>query len=147
MPIWGYHMIKAMLLSILPLTAQAGGWEEFQARCLDPYENLFPPIVDGLEPVSSSENEPAYRLSDREVLVIELTPEDAASACRLDDQTGQSAAAFDEWISSAVAAGRYEKVGPDTWNSFEWIEPRVAVQKRQQGGSVTLRVMETELES
>ncbi len=140
-------MIKAVLLSILPMAAQAGGWEEFQARCLDPYENLFPPIVAGLDSVGTSVNEPGYRLSEREVLVIELTPEDAASACRLDDQTGQSEAAFDQWITAAVAAGRYEKVSDDTWNSYEWIEPRIAVQKRQQGHSVTLRVMETDLES
>lgn len=147
MPIWGWRMIKALLLSTLPMAAQAGGWEEFQARCLDPYENLFPPIVAGLEAVGTSVNEPGYRLSPREVLVVELTPDDATSACRLDDQTGQSAAAFDKWIATAVTAGRYEKVSDDTWNSFEWIDPRIAVQKRQQGGAVMLRVMETDLES
>ena len=140
-------MIKAMLISILPLAAQAGGWEEFEARCLDAYENMFLPVVDGLEPLASRDHEPGYRLSDLETLVLELAPDDAFSACRLDDQTGQSAAGFDAWIAAGVAAGRYEKVSQDTWSSNQWIEPRIAVQKRQQGNSVVLRVMETDLES
>ena len=140
-------MIKAVLLSVLPMAAQAGGWEEFQARCLDAYENLATPIVEDLEPVDSQENEPGYRLSDSETLVVELIPDDATSACRLDDKTGKSAEGFDKWIAAAVAAGRYDKVSDNTWNSHEWIEPRVAVQKLQQGDTVVLRVMETDLES
>ncbi len=140
-------MIKAILISMLPLAAQAGGWDEFQARCLDAYENMFLPVVDGLEQVASRDHEPGYRLSDRETLVLELAPDDAYSACRLDDQTGRSAALFDDWIAAGVAAGRYEKVGENTWNSNQWIEPRIAVQKRLQGSSVILRVLETDLES
>ena len=97
--------------------------------------------------MESKENEPGYRLTDLEVLVVELAPDDATSACRLDDQTGKSAAGFDTWIAAAVAAGRYEKISDDTWHSHEWIEPRIAVQKRLHGSSVVLRVMETDLES
>jgi hypothetical protein len=140
-------MIKALLFSMLPLAAQAGGWEEFQARCLDPYENMFLPIVDGLEPVASRDHEPGYRLSDLETLVLELAPDDAYSACRLDDQSGLSAARFDAWIAAGVASGRYEKVGENIWNSNQWIEPRIAVQKLEQGTTVVLRIVETELES
>jgi len=140
-------MIKAMLISMLPLAAQAGGWEEFQARCLDAYENMFLPVVDGLEQVASRDHEPGYRLSDLETLVLELAPDDAYSACRLDDQTGRSVTWFDEWIAAGVAAGRYEKIGENAWNSTQWIEPRIAVQKRWQGSSLILRVLETDLES
>jgi len=132
---------------MLPLAAQAGGWDQFQARCLDAYENMFLPVVDGLELVASPDHELRYRLSDREMLVLEYAPDDAFSACSLDDQTGQSAARFDDWIAAGVASGRYEKTGENTWNSNQWIEPRIALQKRLQGSSVILRVLETDLES
>jgi hypothetical protein len=140
-------MIKAVVFAMMPLAAQAGGWGEFQARCVDSFENMSPPIVDGLAELPLDENEAIYMLGDQQALVLELAPEDGEMACRLEDQTGQAGLAFDTWITEGVKSERYEKVGDGHWQSHEWVEPVVAVQKWDEGGTLVLRILVTDLES
>ena len=147
MLIWGWHMIKAFVFAMIPLAAQAGGWEEFQARCVDSFENMSLPIVEGLVEMPLSRDEAGYVLSDDESLVLELAPDDGEMACRLEDQTGEAGAAFDAWIAEGVKTERYEEIDTGHWQSYEWIEPVVAVQKWDEGGTVILRILVTDLES
>ncbi len=147
MPIWGWHMIRAAVIAVLPIAAQAGGWDAFQARCVEAYENLFPPVLAGLQELPSPGNQPEYRLGDQQTLVIELVPDDGETACRLEDRTGRAEAEFDRWIGQGVKAERYEKVGKDSWQSYQWVEPVVAVRKWRDGDTVVLRILVSDLES
>lgn len=140
-------VIKVAMLSVLPVAAQAGGWDAFQARCVDAFENLSLPIVEGLKPAASRDNEPGYWLNNRDKLVLELAPDDGEMACRLEDQTGEAGAAFDTWIAEGVKTSRYEEIEAGHWQSYEWIEPVVAVQKWDEGKTVVLRILVTDLES
>ena len=140
-------MIKVALLSVLPIAAQAGGWDAFQTRCVDPFENLSLPIIEGLKPAASHDNEPGYWLNSRDKLVLELAPDNGEMACRLEDQTGEASAAFDAWIAERVKTRRYEEIEAGHWQSYEWIEPVVTVQKWDEGRTVVLRILVTDLES
>ncbi len=150
MPIWGWRMIRVLaifMLTLMPMAAQAGAWEEFQARCLTPYESMFPPIFDGLQEVGSDPDKPTYLLPGGGEMVINLVPETGFSACYIKDPSGQSEQAFDQWIKQAVEAQRYEKVGKNLWYSYQWIEPVVAVSKRHVGDAVILQILETDLDA
>lgn len=148
MPIWGSRMIRILaILTLMPMAAQAGAWEEFQARCLMPYESMFPPIFDGLEELGSDVDRPTYLLPDGGRMVINLVPEGGFSACSVMDPSGKSEQAFDRWITQAVDAGRYEKTGENLWYSYQWIEPVVAVSKRHEGDAVILQILETDLDA
>jgi hypothetical protein len=141
-------MIKLMaLLMLMPLPAQAGAWEEFQARCLTPYESMFPPITEGLQELGADADRPTYLLPEGGRLVIDLVPDGGFSACYVVDPSGQAEQAFDRWIKQAVAAGRYEKMGENLWYSYQWIEPVVALSKRHEGDAVILQILETDLDS
>ncbi|MCF6234305.1 MAG: hypothetical protein L3J36_14570 [Rhodobacteraceae bacterium] len=143
-------MIKAAVFAMIPLAAQAGGWDAFQARCIDAFENLSLPVVAGLPELTErppGQDEAGYALSDTEALVLELAPDDGEMACRLEDQTGQAGLGFDAWITEGVKTERYEEVGDGHWQSYEWVEPVVAVQKWDEGGTVVLRILVTDLES
>ncbi len=140
-------MIKAVVLAIMPLAAQAGGWDEFQARCVESFENMSLPIVEGLAERPVVQDEARYVVSGKEALVLELAPDDGEMACRLEDQTGEAGAAFDAWIAEGVKTERYEEIEAGHWQSYEWIEPVVAVQKWDEGGTVILRILVTDLES
>jgi len=148
MPIWGCRMIRVLaIFMLMPMAAQAGAWEEFQARCLTPYESMFPPIYSGLEQVEADENTNTYLLPGGARLVIDLLPDEGFSACYVLDPSGQSEQAFDQWISEAVGTQRYEKMGTDLWYSYQWIEPVLAVSKRHEGNAVILQILETDLDA
>ena len=152
MPIWGSRMIRilailALMPMFIPMAAQAGAWVEFQARCLTPYESMFPPIFDGLEELGADADRPTYLLPDGAKLVIDLVPDGGFSACSVEDPSGKSEQAFDLWINQAVDAGRYVEMGENLWYSYQWIEPVVAVSKHHEGNAVILQIMETDLES
>ena len=126
-------------------------WEAFQARCLMPFEALFQPIVEGLMPSHTQQEEaPRYELPEGAELVIEWMPEDGRRACALVVYAPGTEDVFDAWIAKALQEQRYTPVDdmPGTWHSFEWIEPVLAVQKRRgDDGALILRVVETDLES
>ncbi len=148
MPIWGLRMIRLLaILTLMPMAAQAGAWEEFQARCLTPYESMFPPIFDGLEEIGADADSSTYLLPGGARMVINLVPDGGFSACYVNDPSGQSEQAFDQWIDEAVTTRRYVQMDANIWHSFEWIEPVLAVSKRHENGAVILQIMETDLES
>lgn len=150
MPIWGWRMIKILVILALmqiPLPARAGAWEEFQARCLTPYEAMFPPILDGLERIEADVDTPTYLLPGGAKLVINLVPDEGFSSCYLSDPSGRSERAFDQWIKEAVSTQSYVEMGGNLWHSYQWIEPVLAVSKRREGDTVILQVLETDLES
>jgi hypothetical protein len=135
------------IFMLMPMAAQAGAWEEFQTRCLTPYEAMFPPILDGLERIEANADTPTYLLPGGGKLVINLVPDEGFSSCCLNDPSGQSGQAFDQWIAEAVSTQSYVEMGENLWHSYQWIEPVLAVSKRHYGGAVILQVLETELES
>ena len=139
--------VAGMVLVTVPMAAQAGGWDEFQARCVDSFENMSLPIVEGLVEMPPVGDEAGYVLGDDAALVLELAPDDGEMACRLEDRSGQAGSAFDSWMAEGVRTERYEEVGEDSWQSYEWVEPVVAVQKRRDGDTVILRILVTDLES
>ena len=148
MPIWGWPMIRALaIFMLIPGAVQAGAWEEFQARCLTPYEAMFPPIFDGLEEVAADADSSTYLLPGGAKLVIDLVPDGGFSACYLRDPSGQSEQAFDQWINEAVSTQSYVEMGENLWYSYQWIEPVLAVSKRREGDAVILQILETDLES
>jgi hypothetical protein len=113
------------LVCLLAGGAQAGAWEEFQARCLDPYENLEPAVFDDLTKID--------------------VPEPRIEVSRY----GAKA-----WMAEQLAQKFYELEERSDAGSFAllsnlWIEPKlnVSVQFEQSGDYVVYQIVETDLES
>ncbi len=137
--------------------AQAGAWEEFQDRCLTPFENGFPSQVVNLSPVALpglQQGETAFSgLQSGAILILEAEPEDGFAACRIFQPEGPAVAQFEAWADAQLANARYVS-DPDmpsengiALKSNLWIEPVIAVQMRRTRGGVEMRALETELES
>lgn len=150
MPIWGSVMIDCRVLAVLlvlPSFASAGAWDVFVARCLDPMENLVPPLVEDLERSGGGENAPSYLLEDGVELVEELAPEDGLSACHVVDPSGEAEAPFDAWIAQSLTDERYVIVDENIWHSHLWTEPVLQIEKHRDAHGLTLRILETELDA
>jgi hypothetical protein len=150
------------LVCLLAGGAQAGAWEEFQARCLDPYENLEPAVFDDLtkidvpEPrIEVSRYGAHFALEDGAVLFSDPAPvsdgERLCGAYGSDRETELS----DRWIEAQLAERNYE-VTLETYagrhtelQSTLWIEPRltVSILRDLDAGLVTYQILETDLES
>ncbi len=140
-------MIKVLALTLLPMAAYADGWTEFQNRCLTALETLLPPVVEGLTPVATGGETEEYALPEARRLVVESAPANGLSACSVIDPTGTAEVGFDAWIADMVTQDRYIEVAPGIWHSNQWIEPILALQKRYDNGVLTLRALETNLDS
>jgi len=142
---------------LLTSGAQAGAWEEFEARCLVPLENLSPSQVDGLNAVSLpglAEGEIAFTgLQGGAILILERAPEDGFGACRVFQAEGPAVAKFESWANAQLSSMRYvTDPEADAENDIAllsnmWIEPVIGVQMRRAKGGVEMRALETELES
>ena len=148
MLIWVCRMTKAILayvLAMLPAAVMAGAWDEFEARCLLPFENLFPVIVDGLDRQISISELAVFDLTVGEKLVIELVPQDGELACGVHGADQSDAQA----LRNRMTAGNrnYVPQGADVWASDEWIEPQLRVSVERDADDFILRVIETDLES
>ena len=131
-----------------PAAAQAGAWESFQERCLAPMRLFEEPVVAGLDPTEEDEAGAArYALPGGGVLAVEPAPRDGRAACSVIAPSEGAAAAFDAWIADAVQSGRYIRVAPDVWHSYQWIEPVLQIEKWDDDAGLKLRALETRLES
>ena len=140
-------MIRALALALLPATAQAGAWADFQTRCLSALENLTPPVVAGLGTGVREGDVTRYALAGGRLLIVDRAPDDGLSACAVIDPAGAPVPGFDAWIAGAVDAGRYVPVAEARWHSNHWIEPVLEVQKDNDVGGLMLRILETDLEA
>lgn len=148
------------LVCLLAGSANAGAWEEFQARCLDPYENLEPAVFDDLEKIDLSEPRvPVSRygahfaLMDGAVLASDPAPLGIGERlCAVHGMATPSGAKA--WIVDQLAQEFYEIEDGSADGSFAllsnlWIEPKlnVSVEFEQGGDYVVYQIVETDLES
>jgi len=152
------HSVVTLCAALLLASgAQAGAWEEFEARCLVPMENLSPSRVEGLDAVSLpglAQGETAFAgLQGGAILILERAPEDGFGACRVFQAEGPAVAKFEAWANRQLASMRYV-TDPEAAVENEiallsnlWIEPVIGVQMRRAKGGVEMRALETELES
>ena len=152
-----HRVVTLCACLFLTTGAQAGAWEEFEARCLVPMENLFPSLVGGLNAVSLpglAEGETAFTgLQGGAILILEQAPEDGFGACRVYQAEGPAVAKFESWADAQLASKRYV-TDPEAGAGNEiallsnmWVEPVIGVQMRRAKGGIEMRALETELES
>lgn len=153
-------MIKtalAYVLACVPMVASANAWDEFEARCLLPYENLQPAVLDALPNTVE-----AFTVDDEDfagVVYQNTAPpwfllsvgKDAVGQkiCVMATESDDGTKAFD-WRDTQLEAGRYVLTPKDKIDwlaSNEWIEPKVFVAIIQYGNMKSYTVMETNLES
>lgn len=147
-------MIKALAFvgMILPGATWAGSaWDMFEARCLDAYEHLTEPVVDGLVAQPTDETDKNMRTygptEDGYVMVLDAAPVDGERSCSV-HKPGQAAfePSFDAWVDANRASGRYlPELG--RYVSNEWIEPQLQVTSEIQAEGLRYQVTETDLES
>ncbi len=146
-------VLPPVLCVVLAAPALASGWDDFVARCLDPYEHLSPAVTEGLAAVPDSalrEDRLMFEaVAGGAVMVLEVTPEDGERACGLQVPAGAvpCVAAFEDWRRTAISAGRYQTEEDGTLLSTEWIEPRLRMAMKRDGQGVSFRIVETDLES
>ncbi|MGR3502182.1 hypothetical protein [Pseudaestuariivita sp.] len=143
-------MIRALavVFAFAPVVASAGQFEVFSARCLDPFEHLTPPVIDGLTAMERGAGYSAYPLPEGFVLVYETQPEDAEAACSVIGRYVRGEALrFEIWALEQAEQGRYAESGEGRWLSTTWVEPKVALELTATAESLTMRVVETDLES
>jgi len=148
------------LACLLAGSVHAGAWEEFEARCLDPYENLAQAVFDDLTPVevlkphvNVSLHGGHFALEDGAVLTSDPTP--LMSGERLCAVYGRAQSDDAQvWITKKLAEKSYELEGRTEDGSFIaltnlWIEPKlnVSVEFEQGGAYVVYQIVETDLES
>lgn len=148
------------LACLLAGGAQAGAWEEFQARCLDPYENLEPAVFDDLTrvglvgpSVEVSLHGAHFALEGGGFLASDPAPlGEGERLCAVDGSPQPSVA--EAWIAEQVAQKFYELKERSDDGSFVaisnlWIEPKLNVSVRyvQEGDYVVYLIVETDLES
>jgi len=131
---------------VMATGAQAGPWEEFEARCLTPLENGFTFRVENLTEVGLpglAKGETAFTgLESGAILILETAPGDGFAACRLFQVEGPAVAQFEGWASAQLASARYvadpDAQGVAALLSNEWIEPVIGVQMRRARGGVEM---------
>ncbi len=143
--------------------AQAGAWEEFEARCLVPMENVEASDVSGLmSRGKTSETVPFGRYySDADWDFIVLTSGDGSwCGVILGDPSERNLANIaplaEAWIQTGISSERYFELSTSDhrrhFQSTEWREPRIEVSVRVnmngiENGEAVLIAKETDLES
>ena len=173
MPIWALRMTKALAgirhalrmrrlstmcapmvclgLAFGANAAQAGtAWELFVARCLDPFEHLSLPVVDGLKAQSIDQMHEARRVygptAEGYLLVLDVAPREGERACLVEVAGKEVSQAETEWRAVQTSQGRYVPNGG--WLiSNEWIEPRVKMRSKATAARTVYEMVETDLES
>ena len=144
---WRNTLSAVCLLGVAGPVA-ASQFTVFAARCLDPFEHFSPPILGELEPVETGPGYSAYGLPEGYVLIYETQRWDAVAACTVLGRPEAGAVRrFELWVAGQIAEGRYDEVSEGRWLSTTWAEPRVAVELEVSTDAVSMRVMETDLES
>ncbi len=168
MPIWGSRMSDlarryhvgitsvlrrcVMTLAIcMPIAAQADAWDEFVARCLDPYEHLSFEVVSGLDVQPVDQMHDARQVygptEEGYLLVLDAAPSIGERACSVEFAGVEDSQAARDWMIEQVASGRYA-LGDDGWLvSQDWIEPRLMVRAEASKARTYYAVVETDLES
>jgi len=144
-PIW----CIALVLGAGPALA-GDAWDMFVARCLDPYEHLTLPVVDGLVPQPVDQTRKARRVfgpsEEGYLLVLDAAPRDGERACAVEGPGQDMSEAADAWVQLQTVTRRYVRDG--AWLvSNEWIEPRVKVRIAADMARTAYTVVETDLES
>ena len=180
MRIWVLRMTKALLayvLAMLPLAVQADAWDEFEARCLMPFEHFTPAVVDDLRPLPDQTSTGAlsdyaiqFGLPDDAVLSVDSAPVRKLSElfypsgrverlCSVrgndhdlsmrDAWVAQQGLAKSYLITLASHSASYNELDYFEMISTEWIEPRliVSISRNSDTGQVGYNILETDLES
>ena len=115
-------------------------WHAFKERCLFPYEDFKPPLVEDLVPVAGRDG--AYQLPGGAVLIVGGADDLGSRSCAVEG--AGLVKGYKEWTARALQSGVYrETETPGLWMSHEWAEPRIIVEKTP--GKI--RVVESELEA
>ena len=145
---------------LLSGAAQAGTWEDFQSRCLDPYENLEPAVFDDLTRIELADPQVEvsrygghFTLEEGAVLASDPAPlGDGERLCAVYGQASGPEA--EAWIAEQLDKEFYELEERNADGSFValtnlWIEPKLSVTFRydQEGKYVLFQIVETLLES
>lgn len=144
--------VLALLGVMLPGPVWAGSaWEMFEARCLDPYEHLTEPVIDGLaaQPVDGMhENLRTYGpTADGYLLVLDAAPtvgERTCSVYKLGNADFEPS--FASWAEVNKTTGRYLQE-PGRYVSNQWIEPQLHLMAEVRPEGLHYQVTETDLES
>ncbi len=139
------------VLCAAPLAAQADAWDEFVARCLDPYEHLSFEVVSGLDPQPVDQMHDARRVygptDEGYLLVLDAAPSLGERACSVEFAGAEDSQAAHAWMVEQLASGRYA-TGENGWLvSQDWIEPRLMVRAETSNARTYYAVVETDLES
>jgi len=101
-------------------------WQAFQIRCLLPFEDFKPPIVDDLVPVAGRDG--VYQLDKGAMLIVGGEEDLGTRSCSVEG-TGL-VRGYKEWSALVLQTGIYQETDtPGLWMSHEWIEPRIIVEK------------------
>ena len=146
-PLYGTaYGIAAILLSgaLSASSADANSaqdsWKAFQIRCLLPFEDFKPAVVEDLAPVAGRDG--AYQLDNGAVLIIGGEDDLGIRSCAV--QGSGLVKGYKEWSALVLQTGLYRETDtPGLWMSYEWIEPVIFVEKTPG----MMRVVESELET
>ena len=139
-----------LCLALAGPTQAGAAWDMFEARCLDPYEHLTEPVIDGLSPQPADQMRDAelvFAAADGLLLVLDAAPEDGNRACAVHELGADMLdGAYLSWVDEVTHRQTYV---PDAGMlvSDEWIEPQVHVEATLDGAGAVYRVLETDLES
>lgn len=165
-PCWGnLSRAKTQLVQVISAiliacgAAQADAWEEFDARCLVPMENvaLAQPIDLRHDKSFKNDNDnfSSYQIDGARLAISNGNmglPQWCWMSVKGDDAPGFQDAAF-EWRGRAQASGRYTLIDKPVLGfvlrSTDWREPKIDVflTMQMKGSQFILRVTETDLES
>jgi hypothetical protein len=156
------------VLSVISTQAfgQTGAWDEFESRCIVPFENFEAPVLTGLKDkpvtishrirVSGGQDVQAFTVSEKRELVFDPKPDaDVARACSLRIKapyTRSDSEGLRVWKKNQTRLGRYvrlENSPNETYETVDWIEPRlrVTISESSHGEYRTFTIWETTLES
>lgn len=152
-----HAVILCLMLGATPV--QAGAWEEFEARCLVPMENIELAQPTDLTADKNFKNDgDTYSTYAFEAFTLAISDGRAAQSQWCYVTIAASAgteliARAQTWRGTHAGSDRYQVI-EDTGSGFhmqslEWREPRIDVTLSRGGDDdlVTLRVEETDLES
>lgn len=148
-----YRRIYSVCGLFVGLTAAssvfAGTWGDFEQRCLDRFEHVFPADLTGLTRVDADDSTETWTNTD--TILRRATPGGVSEPfCAIVGEIDEPA--LTAWETEALASGRYTDVSPDqayaphVLQSTEWREPRIEVVVVRDGEPM-LMVIETDLES
>lgn len=130
-------------------------WEEFEARCLVPMENIEAPLTADLETETTAEQDGRMATTyvmdatNSDTLFFVITEEGGKLVCgMMNVAIGQTP---NSTVQDLVASGRYALVGRKEGEAYifrseTWREPVLEVELRSDGERVTWIVRDTELE-